>query len=158
MNRALSLAPLAAVPFLVAGALAQVGGPGRDAPRLRGPEPFTREVPAPPMQRQITDDVRRRRNYPDQPPLIPHSIEGYALDLNANKCLSCHSRRFTEQSQAPMISVTHYQDRDGNFLGGLAPRRYACLACHVPQTTAPPLVENRFTDMDALAEPERRGR
>ena len=71
------------------------------------------------MQRQITDDVRRRRNYPDQPPLIPHAIEGYALDLNANKCLSCHTRKFTEQSQAPMISVTHYQDRDGNFLGGV---------------------------------------
>ena len=110
------------------------------------------------MQRQITDDVRRRRNYPDQPPLIPHAIEGYALDLNANKCLSCHSRRFTEQSQAPMISVTHYQDRDGNFLGGVSPRRYQCLACHVPQTAASPLVENRFTDMDALAEPDRRGR
>ena len=57
-----------------------------------------------------------------------------------------------------MISVTHYQDRDGNFLGGVAPRRYACLACHVPQTTATPLVENRFTDMDALVETERRGR
>ncbi|GJE35674.1 Periplasmic nitrate reductase, electron transfer subunit [Methylobacterium oxalidis] len=110
------------------------------------------------MQRQITDDVRRRRNYPDQPPLIPHSIEGYALDLNANKCLSCHSRKFTEQSQAPMISVTHYQDRDGNFLGGVSARRYACLACHVPQTAAPPLVENTFTDMDALTVPERRSR
>ena len=92
------------------------------------------------MQRQVTDDVRRGRNYPDQPPLIPHSIEGYALDLNANKCLSCHARKFTEQSQAPMISVTHYQDRDGNFLGGVAPRRYVCLSCHVPQTTATPLV------------------
>ena len=54
-----------------------------------------------------------------------------------------------------MISITHYQDRDGNFLGGVAPRRYACLACHVPQTTAQPLVDNLFTDMDALAEPER---
>ena len=30
------------------------------------------------MQRQVTDDVRRRRNYPDQPPVIPHAIEGYA--------------------------------------------------------------------------------
>ena len=50
------------------------------------------------------------------------------------------------------------QDRDGNFLGGVAPRRYACLACHVPQTTAQPLVDNLFTDMDALAEPERRSR
>lgn len=127
----------------------------QDAPRLRGPQPFTQEAPAPPVPRAVTNDVRVRRNYPDQPPVIPHSIEGYALDLNANKCMSCHARQFTEQSQAPMISVTHYQDRDGNTLGGLAPRRYACLACHVPQTEARPLVENRFRDMDALTEPER---
>jgi nitrate reductase (cytochrome), electron transfer subunit len=123
---------------------------------LIGPAPFDREIEAPPMQRQLTDDVRLRRNYPDQPPLIPHSIDEYQVDLQANRCLTCHSRKFTEQSGAPMISVTHYQDRLGNFLGGVAPRRYACLACHVPQTTAKPLVENRFVDMDELAEPEQR--
>ena len=54
-----------------------------------------------------------------------------------------------------MISITHYQDREGNTLGGLAPRRYVCLSCHVPQTEARPLVANRFVDMDSLAEPER---
>ena len=144
------LAALGMLPCLVAGALL-----AQDAPRLRGPEPFTREQPAPPIARAVTNDVRVRRNYPDQPPVIPHAIEGYALDLNANKCMSCHARRFTEQSQAPMISVTHYQDREGNTLGGLAPRRYACLACHVPQAEARPLVENRFRDMDELTEPER---
>lgn len=127
-----------------------------DAPRLTGPEPFTKETPAPPLPREVTDDVRKRRNYPDQPPLIPHSIQGYQIDLNANKCLTCHSRKFTEQSQAPMISVTHYQDRDGNFLAGVAPRRYACLSCHVPQTMAAPLIENQFIDADALVEPEQR--
>lgn len=127
----------------------------QDAPRLTGPTPFTKEQPAPPMHRQVTDDVRRARNYPDQPPVIPHAIEGYAMDLNANKCLSCHSRRFTEQSQAPMISVTHYQDRAGNTLGAVSPRRYACLSCHVPQTTARPLVENMFVDVDELMEPGR---
>lgn len=141
---------LAAIVGLGAGTLL-----AQDAPRLIGPAPFPREVAAPPMQRQVTDDVRRQRNYPDQPPVIPHAIEGYALDLNANKCLSCHARKFTEQSQAPMISVTHYQDRDGNTLGGVSPRRYACTACHVPQTAARPLVENRFVDLDELVEPER---
>jgi cytochrome c-type protein NapB len=142
-------AAIACLPTWTGGLLAQ------DAPRLRGPQPFSMEAPAPPVPRAVTNDVRVRRNYPDQPPLIPHAIEGYALDLNANKCMSCHARRFTEQSQAPMISVTHYQDRDGNTLGGLAPRRYACLACHVSQAEARPLVENRFRDMDALTEPER---
>ncbi len=148
--RLLLLAAATLAPCFVAGALL-----AQDAPRLRGPEPFTRDAPAPPMQRAVTNDVRVRRNYPDQPPVIPHATDGYALDLNANKCMSCHARRFTEQSQAPMISVTHYQDREGNTLGGLAPRRYACLACHVPQTEARPLVENRFRDMDELTEPER---
>jgi cytochrome c-type protein NapB len=150
MRRSVFLILAGLGPCLAAGAIL-----AQDAPRLRGPMPFTEEVPAPPMQRQVTDDVRVRRNYPDQPPVIPHSIEGYAMDLNANKCMSCHARKFTDQSQAPMISVTHYQDREGNTLGGLAPRRYVCVSCHVPQTTARPLVENVFTDMDELAEPER---
>jgi cytochrome c-type protein NapB len=143
-----------ALALLGMGWLAAAQLSAQEAPRLRGPQPFTREVPAPPMQRAVTDDVRVRRNYPDQPPLIPHSIDGYEISLNANKCMSCHARKFTEQSQAPMISVTHYQDRGGNTLGGLAPRRYPCLSCHVVQTTARPLVQNRFTDMDALVEGE----
>jgi cytochrome c-type protein NapB len=150
MRRIVFLSLLSVVPCLAAGVIL-----AQDAPRLRGPEPFTREIPAPPMQRQVTDDVRVMRNYPDQPPVIPHAIEGYAMDLNANKCMSCHARKFTEQSQAPMISVTHYQDRAGNTLGGLSPRRYVCVSCHVPQTSADPLVENIFTDMDALADLER---
>lgn len=127
----------------------------QDAARLRGPEPFTREIAAPPIQSQVTNDVRVRRNYPDQPPLIPHSVEGYEITLNANRCMTCHARKFTEQSQAPMISVTHYQDREGNTLGGLAPRRYNCVSCHVPQTTAVPPVENRFSDLDAMMETAR---
>ena len=134
MVRPLVLAALATAATLVASIVL-----GQEATRLTGPTPFTKETAAPPMQRQLTDDVRRMRNYPDQPPLIPHAIEGYALDLNANKCLSCHARKFTEQSQAPMISVTHYQDREGNTLGGVSPRRYACLTCHVPQTGAQPV-------------------
>jgi cytochrome c-type protein NapB len=124
-----------------------------DAPRLTGPEPFTEETPAPPLRREAADDLRRQRNYPDQPPVIPHAIRGYQIDLNANRCMTCHARQYTELSQAPMISVTHFMDRDGNFLAGLAPRRYNCTACHVPQTTAEPLVENRFTDMLELIGP-----
>ena len=118
MRRFVFVSLIGVLPCLAAGTIL-----AQDAPRLRGPDPFTREIQAPPMQRQVTDDVRVRRNYPDQPPVIPHSIDGYAMDLNANKCMSCHARRFTEQSQAPMISVTHYQEREGNTHGGLAPRR-----------------------------------
>jgi nitrate reductase (cytochrome), electron transfer subunit len=127
--------------------------PGEESPRLVGPTPFLESVPAPPLPPDIVDDQRKKRNYPDQPPLIPHAIRDYQIDRNSNKCLTCHSRQFTEQTQAPMISVTHYMDRDGNMLAGVSPRRYFCTQCHVPQTTAVPLVENRFVDVDRLVAP-----
>jgi cytochrome c-type protein NapB len=85
-----------------------------------------------------------------QPPTIPHKIDSYRIDLNSNKCLSCHSRRRVEESQAVMISVTHYMDRDGNFLAEVSPRRYFCEQCHVIQTDAVPLVDNTFQDVDEL--------
>ncbi|MEE9332665.1 MAG: nitrate reductase cytochrome c-type subunit [Granulosicoccaceae bacterium] len=96
------------------------------------------------------NDVKRERNYPMQPPTIPHKIDKYTVNLNANKCLACHSRRHTGESQAPMVSVTHYMDRDGNFLAEVSPRRYFCNQCHVPQVDARPLVGNDFKDVDSL--------
>ncbi|MDO3722253.1 nitrate reductase cytochrome c-type subunit [Marinobacter sp. chi1] len=96
------------------------------------------------------DDVRRSRAYPMQPPLIPHKIDNYQVDLNANKCMSCHSRERIEESQAPMVSVTHYMDRDGNFLAEISPRRYFCNQCHVVQHDAKELVSNQFVDMYQL--------
>ena len=125
---------------------------------LRGSTPLDQEGQPPVMTPEMNTSEREARNYPEQPPLIPHSTEGYEVSIRGNKCLSCHARKFTEQSQAPMISVTHYQDREGNTLGGVSPRRYSCLSCHVPQTGARPLVPNTFVDMDALVEREPRGR
>lgn len=95
-------------------------------------------------------DRRRTRNYPMQPPVIPHAIDNYEVNLNANKCLSCHDRKLTGESQAPMISVTHFMNRDGNFLAAVSPRRYFCNQCHVPQLDATPLVGNAFRDVDSL--------
>jgi cytochrome c-type protein NapB len=105
---------------------------------------------APPMANVMNKDLRRTRNYPEQPPTIPHKIDGYQVDLNSNKCLSCHSRVATGRSQAPMVSITHFMDRDGQFLASISPRRYFCNQCHVVQTEARPLVANDFIDIDTL--------
>ena len=115
-------------------------------PRLTGAALPMSEVKAPPVDRPVADDVRRMRNYPEQPPVIPHSIDGYQLTLNTNRCLTCHARAFTEGSGAPMISITHFMDRDGQVLSDIAPRRYFCTTCHVQQTDARPLVPNLFQD------------
>jgi cytochrome c-type protein NapB len=123
----------------------------QDAPRLTGATPPIATTPAPPVARDLNLEGRRAmRNYPEQPPVIPHPIEGYQLSLAANRCLTCHRRQYTEASGAPMISVTHYMDRDGQMLADVAPRRYFCTQCHVPQTEAQPLVENTFVDMNDL--------
>jgi len=140
----------AGVAVLAFGALAQ------DAPRLTGPTPTLAPTPTPPLARQmITEGRRPMRSYPEQPPVIPHAIEGYQISLATNRCLTCHRRQYVEATGAPMISVTHYVDRAGQMLADVAPRRYFCTQCHVPQTDARPLVENTFVDMNELvARPE----
>ena len=144
------LLPLAAgcLPVLVSALLAQ--SPAPLTLPLRGPTPLDQIAPAPRMTPMRNTSEKEVRNYPEQPPVIPHSIEGYQIDLNGNKCLSCHARSRTFESQAPMVSITHFMDRDGQFLASISPRRFFCTECHVPQNTATPPVSNDFTDIDTL--------
>ncbi|MCR9086253.1 MAG: nitrate reductase cytochrome c-type subunit [Rhodobacteraceae bacterium] len=87
---------------------------------------------------------RLQRNYRQQPPLIPHKIEQYQIDIRTNQCLSCHDWTKAGERGAPTLSMTHYLDRDGNELDHIAGTRYFCNQCHVPQADAPALVENVF--------------
>ncbi|WP_343561403.1 nitrate reductase cytochrome c-type subunit [Kiloniella sp. b19] len=116
---------------------------------LRG-GPLVETPDAPAINKVVNSDKRQVRNYPDQPPVIPHKIDGYQIDLNANKCMTCHSRTAVGESQAPMISVTHFADRDGQFLATVSPRRYFCTQCHVSQDDTPPLIQNTFKDVDSV--------
>ncbi len=98
----------------------------------------------------ILDDVHRniegrmQRNYRQQPPLIPHAIAQYQIDMRTNQCLSCHDWTKAGERNAPTLSMTHYLDRDGNELDQIAGTRYFCNQCHVPQADALPLVDNTF--------------
>jgi len=112
--------------------------------------PLDQEEVPPRMRPQVDADIREVRNYPEQPPVIPHAIEGYQVTANFNECLDCHARAATGVSQAPMVSVTHYMDREGQVLAEVSPRRFFCTACHVPQYPVDPVVENTFIDADTL--------
>lgn len=125
-------------------AAAQQSGSITIVPRLTGAADPMSAANTPPLDRPVVDDMRRMRSFPEQPPVIPHSIDGYQLTLTTNRCLDCHKPEFTETSGAPMISVTHFTDRNGNMLSDVAPRRYFCTMCHVQQTDARPLVANLF--------------
>ncbi|MCV0428597.1 MAG: nitrate reductase cytochrome c-type subunit [Roseibium sp.] len=119
---------------------------------LRPVTPLAESGEAAPMPNVVNTDIRQVRNYPEQPPLIPHKIDNYQVDKNSNKCLTCHSRAAIETSQAPMVSITHFMNRDNQFLASVTPRRYFCNQCHVVQTDARPLLENEFVDVDAVLE------
>ncbi len=89
------------------------------------------------------------RAYRQQPPLIPHSVDRYEIDLKVNQCLRCHDWPNNTRENAPKVSETHYFDRNGNRLDQVAGTRWFCTQCHVPQTDAKTLVENKFTPATA---------
>lgn len=84
------------------------------------------------------------RNYRQQPPLVPHSISQYQIDMSANQCLACHDWTNAGDRGAPTLSMTHYLDRDGGQLDAVAGTRWFCNQCHVPQADSPALVDNDF--------------
>ena len=103
--------------------LAPAGVMAQSFSALRGSTPLDQEGQAPALTPEQNTSVREPRNYPEQPPVIPHAIEGYEISLRANKCLSCHARTRVQESQAPLVSITHFFDRDGQALASISPRR-----------------------------------
>jgi len=148
---------IALVLAVATAALAQQAGIVNN---LRGPTPLGEETKPAPLPKPVNDDQRRARSYPAQPPVIPHQVDNYQVDLRFNKCMDCHGRSRTGESQAPMVSVTHYQDRDGQLRQEISPRRYFCTGCHVPQSDVRPPVKNTFQDfydVRADAPPPKKG-
>lgn len=96
------------------------------------------------IKKNINDKGPIQRDYVQQPPLIPHKIKGYKINMKFNKCLTCHSWANYQKSGATKISQTHFSGRDGEAMSNVAPRRYFCSQCHVPQADVKPLVENSF--------------
>lgn len=123
---------------------------------LRGPTPLDEGPKAPRLATVENLDVRRGRAYTSQPPTIPHAIDRYEITRNVNFCMYCHSRVRNEEFGAPMVSATHYMNRDHDYLAEISPRRYFCTQCHVVQTDARPPIGNRFVDVYELIEREQR--
>jgi len=117
---------------------------------LRGANPMDEPAKAPQSMKWQNDREPIARDYVQQPPLIPHKTKGYKINKNFNKCLTCHSWANYKEAGATKISQTHFSDRENNVLANIAPRRYFCNQCHVPQVNAPPLVENTFNPLQTI--------
>ncbi len=84
------------------------------------------------------------RTFAQDPPLIPHDIDGFEITRQANTCLACHSKANSQNVGAPMAGATHFENRDGEVLEIVSERRYFCNQCHVRQVEAEPLVQNAY--------------
>lgn len=106
--------------------------------------------PAAGSYKPIPDQAPIQRDYVQQPPLVPHKVEGYEVSMKFNKCMDCHAWSRYKESGATKVSLTHFKDRDGGELSNISPRRYFCMQCHVPQMDAKPLVANTFKPATGL--------
>ena len=125
--------------------------PAEDIATLRH-APIDVELTPPALKNEVDHQGTYGRAFPTQAPMIPHKARHYQINKKVNQCLSCHDRSRIKESKAPMISVTHYMNRDNHVLAQISPRRYFCTQCHVPQDNAKPLVDNVFIDVDQLLE------
>lgn len=119
---------------------------------LRGSETIPATNVAPKALKQQRSQSALPRAYRQQPPMVPHKIDDYQVDLKVNQCMGCHDWPRNVDVGAPKISETHYTSRDGVALDHVARTRWFCTQCHVPQADAPPLVKNDFQNARQVKE------
>ncbi len=146
MNKQIALAFFLLIGFVLTAMTLQA----EEVQSLRGNLTLEDDSEPPMVNRVINDDRLVSRDFVQQPPVIPHKIEGYQLDKNFNKCLSCHSWANYKKARATKIPPSHFKDRDGNERANLSANRYFCTQCHVPQKDVSPLIENTFKPVKAL--------
>ena len=83
---------------------------------LRGGTPLNQDNPAT-VWRQERDHPVSERDFVQMPPLVPHTISGYQITKNFNKCMDCHAWQKAKESGATKVSVTHFKTRDGVGVG-----------------------------------------
>lgn len=140
-----SVLPFMMVALFSSAANAETGG----IDSLRSID-LTAQPPAEALKKVQESDTILNRDFIQQPPLIPHDVRNYSVNKDVNSCLQCHSWKNASKWGATRISVTHFYDRDGKQLADVAPNRYFCLQCHVPQADTKLLKENTFEPVDAL--------
>jgi len=118
---------------------------------LRGASDLDQNSTAPENKQYAKDGQPIARDYVQQPPLVPHKVDRYTINIKSNKCLSCHSWKNYREAGATKISQTHFEDRDEHVLANISARRYFCNQCHVPQVNAPALVGNDFQPITAIS-------
>ena len=142
---------LSTILVLLAATVISAQALSEDVSSLRGSSEIDAPSTSPELKKYAKDGEPIARDYVQQPPLVPHKVDRYTINLKSNKCLSCHSWKNYREAGATKISQTHFEDRDKHVMANISARRYFCTQCHVPQVNAEPLVENYFEPITAIS-------
>lgn len=133
---------------VLAAAFATAGIAAEAAKSIRGTEPaiadsqFTAKeyLGNKPGQQEVV-----ARTFDGQPPVIPHAVTNFdEITLEENQCMDCHGPENYVEKKSPKVGDSHFMDRNGKVSKQVSRLRYECVMCHVPQSDAPPLVDNTF--------------
>ena len=153
MKSALSIIVCAAAAALLALAASRRLPPTSRRPscnRCAGRRRSTRR-PSPRCSRLERDQPPIARDFVQQPPLIPHTIRGYQITKNFNKCMDCHAWSKVKETGATKVSGTHFKDSTGTRARQHLAAPLLLHGCHVPQTDAKPLVANTYKPLVEIA-------
>ena len=97
---------VAALAVIAAASLAVVGPKAQEAKAPKGlrEAPLTDTSSAPDVGKQSVPAGGFDRAYRQQPPLIPHKIDGYQISTENNACMGCHDWPGNARVNAPKIS------------------------------------------------------
>jgi len=85
------------------------------------------------------------RTFEKQPPLVPHTVEGYFILPGDNTCLDCHISDEFKGKKMPMLGASHFLKPSKPGADPVVDmQRWQCDSCHVAQVDAKPLVDNDF--------------
>jgi len=100
---------------------------------------------APKLMKFIKDKENVDRTFKEQPPVVPHEVEKYTINLKENKCLDCHVKQpGKDEAKSVEMGESHFIDRNGKKHADPVAARHFCNQCHVPQVDAPPLIDSNF--------------
>ena len=135
------------ITILLASLLAVVAGCASYEPlvSMRGADVAAADkAPAAPLQYQGSRPGTQpvvARTFSTQPPVIPHAVNNFdEVTLTENQCLDCHGPANYVKKNSPKLGDSHLVAATKAFDAS----RHVCTSCHVAQTDAPALVENRF--------------
>jgi len=131
------------IALLVSATAVVFAGQAAAVDSLRGAD-IEKKSAKPTKHKLVEQSGGFERSYKEQPPMVPHVVDKYEINLKLNGCMKCHSEKTYEKEKAPKVGDSHYVTRDGKTLDTISSRRYFCNQCHAPQLKGDPLVENVF--------------